>query len=92
MMSEREHTQSMQRVKVGLVGLAAVILLIGFASAIMRTVTREAPVTAVGAPKADVVANMVVANLTTDTGEPLAELGVTPAAGNIQAPTAALHR
>lgn len=85
MTGDRQHAQSMQRVKVGLMGLAAVVLLIAFASAITRTVTREAPVTAIGAPKADVVANMVVANLTAADGtEPLAELGVAPAAGNSQ--------
>ncbi|WP_254605199.1 hypothetical protein [Sphingomonas bacterium] len=89
MISEREHTQAVQRIKVGLVGLAAVILLIGFASAIMRTVTRETPVTAIGAPKADVVANMVLTNAQGDTGEPLAELGIAPAVANGQgaAPT-----
>ncbi len=84
MMGDREHAQSIQRVKVGLLGLVAVVLLIAFASAIMRTVTREAPVTTVGAPKADVVANMVVANMAGDTAEPLAGLGVAPASGNDQ--------
>ena len=91
MTSEREHTQSMQRVKVGLLGLAAVILLISFASAIMRTVTREAPVVAIGAPKAEVVANMVVANAQGDATESLAELGVAPAASNLQASTTTFH-
>ena len=89
MTGDRQRAQSMQRVKVGLMGLAAVVLLISFASAIMRTVTREAPVTAIGAPKADVVANMVVANVATaDGGESLAELGVAPPAGNYQTATA----
>ena len=91
MTGDREHTQLMQRVKVGLIGLAAVILLIAFASAIMRHVTREAPVTAIGAPKADVVANMAVLNLQGDAGEPLAELGVAPA-GNLQLAAGATRR
>ena len=47
MTSQREHLQTVQRVKVGLLGLVAVILLISFASAIMRTASREAPVVAI---------------------------------------------
>ena len=73
---EREQRQSMQRAKVGLVGLAVVIVLISFASAIMRTVTRETPVTTVGAPKADVVANMVISNMQAGAIEPVVETGV----------------
>ena len=92
MTGEREHTQSMQRVKVGLIGLAAVVMLIAFASAIMRHVTREAPVTAVGAPKAEVVANMAVLNTQDVTGEPLAELGVAPATGYVILPGASARR
>lgn len=80
----------MQRVKVGMIGLAAVILLIALASAILGSVTRERPIATVGAPKADVVANMGVANEMAADGssEPLAELGVAPSAANTQAPTA----
>lgn len=88
---ERERVQAMQRAKVGLVGLAAVILLIAFASAIMRTVTRETPVTAIGAAKADVVANMVLANGQTDAGEPLVELGVPPTVANAQRQATSSH-
>ncbi|SEN33934.1 hypothetical protein SAMN05192583_2529 [Sphingomonas gellani] len=72
----------MQRAKVGLIGLVAVILLIGIAGAVMRAVNRERPVAAVGASRADVVANMTVANITDSGGEPLADLGVTASAGN----------
>ena len=82
MTGERQHTQTMQRLRVGLAGLAVVVLLIALASAVMRTVTREAPVTAVGAPKADVVANMVADNTADAAGEPLAEVGVAPVASN----------
>jgi hypothetical protein len=92
MRGDREHLQAMQRVKVALVGLAAVVLLIGVASAIMRTVTHEAPVVAVGASKADVVANLVVDNGQVDAGEPLAELGVAPATGNLQLSDSAARR
>ena len=78
-----EPSQSMQRVRVGLIGLAVVVLLIGLASAVMRSASHEAPVAAVGAPRAEVVANMAGDNQQ-ETGEPLAELGVAPAPANIQ--------
>ena len=76
----------MQRVKVGLIGLAAVVLLIGLASAIFSAANRERPVIAAGAPAAEVVANMAITNTTlpTDTAnEPLAELGVAPATSGV---------
>lgn len=85
MKSGREHSQSGQRVKVGMIGLAVVVLLIGLASAVMRTASREAPIAVVGAPKADVVANMTNSSVQQEVGEPLAELGVSPATGNAQA-------
>ncbi len=82
-----EPSQSMQRIKVGMIGLAAVVLLIGLASAIIGSASRERPVATAGAAQADVVANMAVANTTTvaAAGEPLAEMGVAPSA-NTQAP------
>lgn len=86
-----DRSQAIQRVKVGMIGLAVVVLLIGLASAIMRTVTREPPVTTVGAPKAEVVANMSGGSSAKSEGsEPLAELGVAPAVANDQA--AATHQ
>lgn len=70
-----------------MIGLTAVILLIALASAIIGSVTRERPITTVGAPKADVVANMALTNdMAEGSGEPLAELGVAPNAGNTQTP------
>ena len=83
----QEPSQSMQRIKVGMIGLAAVVLLIGLASAIIGSASRERPVATAGAAQADVVANMGVANYTdaTGTSEPLAEMGVAPSA-NVQAP------
>ena len=92
MMNQRKHLQTLQRVKVGLIGLITVILLIAFASAIMRTATREAPVVAIGAPKAEVVATMVAGNVKSATAAPLAEVGVVPADGNLQAPQAPSRR
>ena len=87
MKSSTHTSQSMQRVKVGMIGLAAVVLLIAIASAIIGSVTRERPIATVGSPKADVVANMGVANeIAEGSNEPLAELGVAPSAANTQAP------
>ena len=80
----RDSVQTTQRVKVGLIGLATVLLLIGLAATIFGIVNREKPGSAIGAPKAEVAANLTQANATmpTDaaTSEPLAELGVAPAA------------
>lgn len=73
--------QSMQRVRVGLTGLATVLLLIGVASAIFSSADREAPVLADGASRPDVVANMtdgLVANDAAEKDEPIAELGIAP--------------
>lgn len=72
----------MQRVRVGLTGLAAVVVLIGAASAIFTSANREQAVSAIGASDAVVVANMTeqgsnVAHRV-DRDEPLAELGVAP--------------
>lgn len=82
-------SQRMQRVKVGMVGLAAVVLLIGLASAIFSAANRERPIATAGAPKADAVANMTVMNTTLPadpTNEPLAELGVAPGASETPRP------
>ena len=73
-----DPSQSMQRVKVGMIGLAAVVLLIGLASAIIGSATRERPGMLGGSQAA--VANMALANQAT--AEPLAELGVAPMTGN----------
>lgn len=75
-----------------MIGLAIVVLLIGVASAIMRTASREPPIATVGAPKADVVANLAVANQQQDVGEPLAELGAAPMTANQQEPAGRLAR
>lgn len=73
---------SMQRVRVGLTGLATVLLLIGVASAIFSSARDEAPVVAEGAPKPEVVANMtegMIANSAAEPkDEPIAELGIAP--------------
>ncbi len=71
----------MQRVKVGLVGLAAVILLIGLASAVFSAANRERAAEAAAAAKTEAVTSAAAANTTTPADaakEPLAELGVAP--------------
>lgn len=73
-------------------GLAMVLILIGLASAIFTSANRDEPVAAVGAPNADVVANMTaapganVAAVEKD-NEPLAELGLTPSTEPTAEPT-----
>lgn len=62
-----------------MIGLAAVLLLIGLAAAILSTASRETAVS--GGARADVVANMTMENGLaglSDGTEPLADLGVTP--------------
>ncbi len=71
----------MQRVRVGMTGLAMVLVLIGVASAIFSSANRDQPVDAIGAPNASVVANMTdPSNATVGKAkdEPLATLGVAP--------------
>nr|WP_315384718.1 hypothetical protein [uncultured Sphingomonas sp.] len=77
----QDHAQAMQRIRVGMTGLAVVVLLMMLAFAFFSSVNREAPVSAAGASNASVVANLtgidnVAADRTRD--EPLAELGVAP--------------
>ncbi len=75
----------MQRVRVGMTGLAMVLVLIGLASAIFTSANRDASVSAIGASNSSVVANITdgAGNLVVEKGkdEPLAELGVAPSTG-----------
>ncbi|MET4896417.1 hypothetical protein RN629_04475 [Sphingomonadaceae bacterium jetA1] len=77
----------MQRVKVGMIGLAAVILLIAIASTILGSLNRGDPPAATGATaQANSAADIAATNATAPaTSEPLAELGVAPATVNTQA-------
>ena len=70
----------MQRVRVGVTGLALVVILIGLASAIFSVVNRERPVAAAGGARPEVVAAIADSNASGPADEPLAELGVAPAA------------
>lgn len=87
-MKSPDHHHIMQRVKVGMIGLAAVILLIAIASTILGSLNRdEPPATVAGASQSNMVADMTLANATApSSSEPLAELGVAPAPVNTQAP------
>lgn len=85
-MEQSDPKQALQRVKVGMIGLAAVVLLIALASAIIGSATRERPVG--GAAQANIVAEMALPNSAAPAGEPLAEMGVAPGTGNsLEVPT-----
>lgn len=64
----------MQRVRVGLVGLAAVILLIGLAGMIFSTLRRDQTPPEAGTPAAPATVGTNVA----DANDPLADLGIAP--------------
>lgn len=75
-----DTAQTIQRVRVGLTGLAAVAVMIALASAIGNWRTRE-QVSAIGAANSTVVANMTAVGNTLGEkikDEPLAELGAAP--------------
>jgi hypothetical protein len=76
----------MQRVRVGMTGLAMVLVLIGLASAIFTSASRDEAVTAIGASNAATVANMADGNLLTEAGQeaPLADLGVAPSTASTE--------
>ncbi|KTT99639.1 hypothetical protein NS355_06380 [Sphingomonas yabuuchiae] len=92
-MKSPDHHHIMQRVKVGMIGLAAVILLIAIASTILGSLNRDEPPAAVaGAAQSNMVADMAMTNTATpSSSEPLAELGVAPAPANTQAPAELAH-
>ena len=73
--------QISQRVKVGAIGLAVVILLIALASAVLGSASRERTATAPGGAKPDIVANMALGN-ESGSSEPLADMGVSPGGHN----------
>ena len=75
-------SQSAQRVKVGLIGLVAIMLLIAVANAIIGQTSRERPIETVGAAQPEVVANIALGNGDAAASEPMAELGVAPATAN----------
>ncbi|WP_019516113.1 hypothetical protein [Sphingomonas sp. Mn802worker] len=79
--------QARQRVRVGMIGLAAVVLLIGLASAIFSTVSRERPLPPVTGARGEVITRAgAPVPAPTAGNEPLAELGVTPSIANSTGP------
>lgn len=85
MKAVRDPSQTIQRVKVGTIGLVAVVLLIAVASAIIGSATRERPIASAGGAQANLVANIASVDGNAS-GEPLAELGVAPSATNTAQP------
>jgi hypothetical protein len=87
--SHQDSAQAMHRVRVGMTGLAMVLVLIVIASVVFSSANREDPVAAVGAPNAVVVANMSDPTGNTlaprEKDEPLAEMGVTPSTSSTEA-------
>jgi len=76
-----DTAQTMQRVRVGLTGLAMVAVLIVLASAVFTSANREQAISAIGASNSAVVANMTAIGNTLGEKikeEPLAELGAAP--------------
>lgn len=80
-----EKSQSMQRVRVGMIGLAAMILLIGLASILFSGVREQRGRAAAGGGNAQVVANMADTETAAlnATDEPLADLGVAPGSASV---------
>jgi hypothetical protein len=80
----QDAAQTTQRFRVGMIGLAAVLLFIGLAAAIFATANHDRQVVAIGSAREDVVANIVSGASGAGGGainkEPLAELGVAPSA------------
>lgn len=87
---ESNSSQMVQRVRVGMTGLAIIVLLIALASAVFRSASRETPIGATGEPKPVLTDNSADGNMADPAKEPLAEIGVTPSTtpddGNSAAP------
>lgn len=77
-----ETRERMQRVRVGVTGLAAVLLVVALATAVATSVRKRAADSAVAGPP-DVVATL---NTTEEKTEPLAQLGVAPDAKDVSKP------
>lgn len=88
--SHHDSAQAMQRVRVGLTGLAMVLVLIGLASAIFTAANRDGPVSAIGT-NAAITSNLTDAgNVISDKLDaPVAELGVAPSTGSTETVNAA---
>jgi hypothetical protein len=86
-LSDREPTigetrERMQRVRVGVTGLAAVILVVALVSAVASSLRQSATDSAIAA-RPDVVPTL---NMVEEKSEPLAQLGVAPDAKDMTPP------
>lgn len=81
--ADRDQGERVQRVRAGVTGLAAVLVIAGLAGAIFNSASEERPVGPTGTADAQVAA-AITGNTATavETNEPLAELGVAPATAN----------
>jgi hypothetical protein len=81
-----DRSQAVQRVRVGMIGLAAVILLIGLASVIFSGVRTDRARTIAGGGNSAVVANMAAPDIAlNELNEPLVDLGVAPGVASVNA-------
>lgn len=82
-----DSSQQMQRVRVGVIGLIAVVLLIGLASVLFSGVREVRGRQAAGGGDAQVVANMAATDPPgNESDEPLADMGVAPGSASMEAP------
>jgi hypothetical protein len=81
--ADRDQSERVQRVRAGVTGLAAVLVIAGLAGAIFNSASEERPVGPTGTTDAEAVATITGNTATAiETNEPLAELGVAPATIN----------
>lgn len=81
--ADRDQGERVQRVRAGVTGLAAVLVIAGLAGAIFNSASEERPVGPTGTTDAEAVASITGNTATAiETNEPLAELGVAPATIN----------
>ena len=79
----------MQRVQIGLTGLAGVVLLVGLANVVIeKAAVDEAPMSQIDGSPPQVVPTTTDNSTDTTKSEPLAELGVTPPPPEEATPTA----
>jgi hypothetical protein len=76
-MADNRNKDMMQRIQIGLTGLAGVVLLVGLANIVIEKAGMEMTETVPEGAPPQVVAT-TGANATDTASEPLAELGVTP--------------
>ena len=81
-----EKHERMQRMRVGLTGLAAVGLVVVIATAVATSVRKSASETAAIAGPPSVVSTVPASNVAAEKTEPLAQLGVAPDAKDVTVP------